>query len=91
MIALPRIMHDRRNTKAHLMNFQNTKDKKKIPNVCRESEESKTQVPCKESETRRALIFSTVILDTSLYVFKFTEKIPAHLKVYTQIIHQVSE
>ena len=55
------------------MIFQNTRDKKKIPNACRESEGIKIQFAYKESEIRRALIFSTVILKTSLYVFRFTE------------------
>lgn len=44
------------------MNFQNTRDNK-IPNAYRKSEESKTQITYKESENKRALIFSIVILE----------------------------
>lgn len=70
------------------MHFQNTRDNK-IPNAYRKSEESKTQVTYKESETKGPLMFSTVIPETSLYVIKFIEKIPARLEFYAQIIHQL--
>lgn len=70
------------------MHFQNTRDNK-IANAYRKSEESKTLVTYKESETKRALIFSTVIPETSLYVIKFIEKMPSRLEFYAQIIRQV--
>lgn len=69
--------------------FRTPGTKRRSQNACRESEGIKIRFAYKESEIRRALIFSTVTLKTSLYVFRFTEKILAHLGVYAQITHQV--
>lgn len=83
--ALPIVTDDSRYMKAHCHELSDTREKKKIPNSCRKSEGRKTQVKYKESETRRAGIFSTAIVEISLYVYKFMEKLLAHLKFCAQV------